>query len=479
MGGTVLKPLAIINGVSAEVPASAIRRLERAGLMVTPNHAVRASAEPKETGTNGFTLYPSAAVRAHTLLHQGVQGSGVTVAFVDSGFPPLASEREWNGPRIDKQTLHAEANGRFIIYRDLFHPGTGSPLKNSSDPYGHGTHVVMTVADNRLERPVPAFAQIPVGVAPRSNIVVVRALDENGHGSYARVIEAIDWIVANRATYNIRVLNLSLDGSVVVPYWKDPLAQAVMRAWAEGIVVVASAGNQGPAPMTIGVPGNVPYVITVGAIKSGRYTTSGYDELATYSSTGPTESKFVKPDVLVPGSRTIAVLPTASTLAASASAALLKDNGTPVLGTASLDAQALAYHQVSGTSMAAAEVSGIVALLLEQQPYLTNNQVKYRLTSTATPAGNATDAQYSIWQQGAGLVDTVAAVTGISYQSANSGMDIQLDLRGEELGAVHYLGTTAYDPSTQSFYFTNQPIGSGSYQSWAGDYQSWAGDYQS
>ena len=90
------------------------------------------------------------------------------------------------------------------------------------------------------------------------------------------------------------------------PYWHDPLAQAVMAAWAEGITVVAAAGNHGPAPATITVPGNVPYVVTVGGLRPGIYTASGVDQLAPYSSAGPTESKFVKPDVLAPGSRVIA-----------------------------------------------------------------------------------------------------------------------------------------------------------------------------
>ena len=88
-----------------------------------------------------------------------------------------------------------------------------------------------------------------------------------------------------------------------------------MRAWQAGLVVVAAAGNSGPDAGTITAPGNVPYVVTVGAVKSGRYTPSGYDELAAYSSRGPTELAFVKPDVVVPASRTIAPMPDNSVLA--------------------------------------------------------------------------------------------------------------------------------------------------------------------
>ena len=103
------------------------------------------------------------------------------------------------------------------------------------------------------------------GIAPNANLVGVKAFDQNGRASYADVIRGIDWIVANKSTYKIRIINMSFSSPPQSYYWEDPLNQAVMRAWKAGIVVVAAAGNTGPNPMTIGVPGNVPYIITVGA----------------------------------------------------------------------------------------------------------------------------------------------------------------------------------------------------------------------
>ena len=86
------------------------------------------------------------------------------------------------------------------------------------------------------------------------------------------MIRAIDWVVTNKnLQYAIRVLNLSLGAPARSRYWDDPLNKAVMRAWQSGIVVVVSAGNSGPLPQTVGVPGNVPYVITVGAM-TDNYT---------------------------------------------------------------------------------------------------------------------------------------------------------------------------------------------------------------
>ncbi len=111
------------------------------------------------------------------------------------------------------------------------------------------------------------------GIAPNAKLVVVKALGGDGNGTYLDVIRGIDFIVSHRDAYNIRVLNLSLSAEPLSHYWDDPLNQAVMAAWEAGIIVVASAGNRGPDPMTVGVPGNVPYVITVGAV-SDNYTPS-------------------------------------------------------------------------------------------------------------------------------------------------------------------------------------------------------------
>jgi serine protease AprX len=95
-------------------------------------------------------------------------------------------------------------------------------------------------------------------VAPEARYVSVKAFDKSGGAHYADVIRAIDWVVANRYTYSIRVLNCSFSAPAHSHYWADPINQALMKAWQAGIVVVASAGNTGPTPMSVGVPGNLP-----------------------------------------------------------------------------------------------------------------------------------------------------------------------------------------------------------------------------
>ncbi|MBC8074858.1 MAG: S8 family serine peptidase, partial [Chloroflexales bacterium] len=348
-GGVVTRRLTVIDGVVANLSAAAAARLTRSPQIAlhrdNPVQATGGGGSSKETDTNGYLLYPAAATGAHLLHEQKVptlkseckeqrvlasaaredrelQGWGVTVAVIDSGFMQMKSTSDWKYRGSDG-TLVAENSGRCIVYRDFLprtpaNQNNGALARNSTDQSGPGTHVVSTIADNRTAAlpepppvipgttPPPVPAKAPVGVAPQVNLLVARALDTNGAGTYGDVIASIEWVISQKSTFNVRVLNLSIYAPVTGPYWADPLNQAVMKAWQAGIVVVTAAGNEGSTAGSITVPGNVPYVITVGAIKSGRYTESGSDELAAYSSRGPTESAFVKPDVLVPASRTIA-----------------------------------------------------------------------------------------------------------------------------------------------------------------------------
>ena len=85
-----------------------------------------------------------------------------------------------------------------------------------------------------------------MSIAPMVRLVEVKAFDANGVGTYADVIRGIGWLVAHRAQYNVRVINMSFSSPPQSYYWDDPLNQAVMAAWKAGIVVVAAAGNSGP-----------------------------------------------------------------------------------------------------------------------------------------------------------------------------------------------------------------------------------------
>ncbi|HEU4329352.1 MAG TPA: S8 family peptidase [Roseiflexaceae bacterium] len=471
----------------------------------------------QETNTAGYLLYPAAATGAVQLRQQQaglastpnlrcqnqrvvdrggtsqqeVLGWGVTVAVIDSGFAPLQNANQWTSYDPATRTLYAENNeGRCLVYRDFVSSASSTPAglvrsekANSVDENGHGTHIISTIADSRRVQLSSNSRPTSIGVAPKVNLLVARALDQNGAGSYADVIAAIDWVVQNKDRYRVRVLNLSLYAPVAGPYWVDPMNQAVMKAWQAGIVVVATAGNAGPEAGTITAPGNVPYVITVGAIKSGRYTQSRQDELATYSSRGPTESAFVKPDVVVPASRTIAAMPDDSTLArqlatlcsrnGNTDQPCVRTSGKPEYGFGKSSRQQ-SYYYLSGTSMAAAEVSGIVALLLQTNPQLTNDQVKWRLLSTARPNIDTTTGKptYSPWEQGAGLVSTASAFNSKDLTAANSGMDIALDLVVTGSPQTHYWGSTIWDSTAKEFRLVN-PTNSQPIAVWSGATRVW------
>jgi subtilisin family serine protease len=174
------------------------------------------------------------------------------------------------------------------------------------DKHGHGTHLASVIASSRKARRGNGSVESN-SVAPDASLLIVKAFNEDGNGSYLDVIRGIDWIVQNKEVYGIRVLNLSFSAVPRSYYWDDPLNQAVMAAWQSGIVVVASAGNRGPEPMSIGVPGNVPYVITVGAMTDNRTPLDPSDDLlASFSSAGPTHAGFVKPELIAPGGRVLA-----------------------------------------------------------------------------------------------------------------------------------------------------------------------------
>ncbi len=217
--------------------------------------------------------------------------------------------------------------------------------------------------------------------------MVVRAFDGKGAGRYVDVIAGLNWIVANKAKYNIRVLNLSFGAEPQSYYWDDPLNQAVMAAWKAGIVVVVAAGNDGPKPMTINVPGNVPYVITVGALTDNDTPYDFTDDrLASFSSTGPTYEGFVKPEVVAPGGHIEASMSSSSYLA----------NIDPD----SMDALRQLFT-MSGTSQAAAVTTGVVALMLQDDPTLTPDAVKCRLIASGA-AGREVERQARLQRVPAG-----------------------------------------------------------------------------
>jgi serine protease AprX len=457
-GGQVTSSIDIINSVVAEVPQANLSRLAQApGIVrVTLDRAVEVSNDlrgsNKDKDQKEAMFQYAQVVGANEVWKTGNLGQGVTVAFLDSGIDPTYLDL-----RFGPGNLH----NRYLAYYDAIGGKLYEPLKllkSPGDPNGHGTHVAGIVANSDKEQ--GAY----VGIAPAANLVAVRVLDETGMGAYSDVLTGLNWVVKNKDRYNIRVLNISMYATPVAPYWADPYNLAVMAAWKAGIVVVASAGNGGPEPLSVGVPGNTPYIITVGAF-TDNYTPKdfGDDYMPPFSAAGPTLDAFVKPDVIAPGAHMASLMRNDTYLARQYPENRLSGR----------------YFKMSGTSMSAAAVSGIVALMLEEHPQLTPDQVKYRLTMTARPQFSEATGEmaYSIWQQGAGRAWAPEAVSTRIRGSANQGMNIAADLAGK----THYEGWTEYDPATNAFNIRGDGYASwaGGYASWAGGYASWAGGYAS
>ena len=237
-------------------------------------------------------------------------------------------------------------------------------------------------------------------MAPGAHIVNLKVLDANGEGTVSDVIDAIDWAVANRKTFGIRIINLSLGHPVFESADDDPLCQAVKRAVANGLVVVAAAGNVGKTEdgkLVLGgidSPGNSPYAITVGALNTKQTPARSDDVVATYSSRGPTMFDFImKPDVVAPGNKIVSI----------------EAPGTAIIGEYPAlhvaDTEAGAYMQMSGTSMSAAVVSGVAALMLEANPKLDPVKVKASLQLGATFI-----PETGLVACGAGSVDAITSV---------------------------------------------------------------------
>ncbi|MGE3194793.1 MAG: S8 family serine peptidase [Microbacteriaceae bacterium] len=285
----------------------------------------------------------------------GVTGQGIGVAIVDSGIAPH--------PALDGKVVAAVS----------FVPGDPSV----GDRYGHGTHIAGLVAGTARSNLTTRYR---TGIAPGAHLVNVRVLGAEGQGYTSDVIAGIQWVVANRIRYRIRVMNLSLGHPVVESCVADPLCVAAERAVASGLVVVASAGNAGkdengrPVFGSISTPGNSPSAITVAALNTWGTVSRADDTITTYSSRGPTNTDFfLKPDVAAPGNKIVSLEAVGSYLAT-------RYPQQHVAG-----AGADAYFTMSGTSMAAGLVSGGVALLLESAPTLSPRQVKVTLQLTASP----------------------------------------------------------------------------------------------
>lgn len=408
-GGILHKTLDVINAAHYSIPAAALQALadDPDVAYISPDHQLTGTAD-----------YAEAAVNASIAYGYGWDGTGIGVAVLDSGIA--------NHPDLK----NSKGALRVVYSEDFVGGGT-------DDHYGHGQAVAGIIGGNGASSSGSNYFLTFRGVAPNVNLINLRVLDQNGHGTDATVIAGIQQAIKLKSKYKIRVMNLSLGRPVYESYKLDPLCAAVEQAWKAGIVVVVAAGNEGRNNSqgvsgygTIQAPGNDPYVLTVGAMKTMETTSAGDDCIASYSSKGPSAvDHIVKPDVVAPGNRMTSLMASTARLenAYPANAVPLKSYETTGSG-----ALSNVYYIMSGTSMAAPVVSGAAALLLQKSPSLTPDQVKAILMRTARktfpfssvatdPATGATyTSYYDLFTVGAGYVDVWAALNFNSVPPATS-----------------------------------------------------------
>jgi len=315
-----------------------------------------------------------------------LNGSGITVAVVDSGIHP-----------------HRDLRQRILSSTQYNTYTVGMP-----DRFGHGTHIAGIIGGNGV-----ASSGMYVGVAPAVNLVSVKVSDDTRGALTSDVVAGLQWIYENRQSYDIRLVNLSLNSTLLESYHTSPLDAALEILWFNGIVVVVSVGNNG----TNGIypPANDPFLITVGAIDETGTPIPDDDVLATFSAYGETVDGFKKPELVAPGKNIVSLL-------SSKKSSLARDHPENLV--TNCPKGRCPYFMMSGTSMSSAVTAGAIALLLQHEPWLKPDQVKYRLISTARPFASG---------NGAGSLDLYSAVFTQTDLTVNTGITpSQLLWTGEE-----------------------------------------------
>jgi serine protease AprX len=382
--------LDIINGQVLNLPNGMLKQLE------SRPEVFQIHFDRPIRGHNYRTAVTVGANTVHDSL--GYTGAGVGIAVIDSGIAAWHDDLT----KGSVSGIFPYGNQRVAKFVDF--------VNNQLLPYddnGHGTHVAGIIAGNGYDSNGEK-----AGIAPNAKLVSLKVLDANGIGTISNIIAALNWVAVNGATYNIRVVNLSVGARVTESYWTDPLTLAAKRVVDKGIVVVSASGNFGKNTLgnlqygAITAPANAPWVLTVGASSTMGTLTRADDTMAGFSSNGPTAIDFgAKPDLVAPGVGTISLAAPGSLFYGTKSAFLI--DAKPRLGFKP-------YLALSGTSMAAPVVSGTVAMMLQANPKLTPNLVKALLQYTAQRYSG-----YSALRQGAGFLNTLGAVKLASFYASN------------------------------------------------------------
>jgi serine protease AprX len=374
-------PLPIIDGFAVRMTPStaAVVGASSSVLSMTPDARIELSSwaggPPSDEGS--IARIVDHVIGANDFWAAGHTGQGVDIAVIDSGIAPVPGLNDpakvVNGPDISFNALDPE-----LVHLDLF---------------GHGTHMASIIAGSDL--PLGAqpgqkdFRSSYLGVAPNARLVNVKVADGRGLADVSQVIAAIDWTVRHRQDpahdLDIRVLALAFGTDSLQDMNVDPLAYAVEQAWNSGIVVVASSGNDGTG-QPLRNPARHPSVIAVGAVDT-RGTPATADDLPLpFSNCGIDRTV----DLVAPGKSVLGLRVPGSFVDYHNPGAVVQNR----------------LFRGTGTSQAAAIVAGAAALVIDQRPGITPDQLKELLSQSAQPL-----RRVSAECQGAGMVDLSAALS--------------------------------------------------------------------
>lgn len=360
-----------------------------------------AGARPRPTveaadSTAVNATYGVETVRAPEVWREfDARGEGATVAVLDTGIDP------------DHPDLAVSGWARFDDQGNL----VNDSVDDASDADGHGTHVAGTVAGGNA-------SGTAIGVAPDAELYGYKVLDDEGAGTFARVVGGMEY-AANDSTVDVVQMSLGAEGQF------DGFIEPVQNARSAGKVVIASAGNDGSG--TSSSPGNVYESFAVGAVDeseavaefSGGETLNTSEDWSNETLTADWPDEYLVPDASAPGVSVYSARP----------------GGT--------------YGEESGTSMAAPHVSGVAALMLSASARnVTDDELYDTLRETAAhPDGADPDTRY-----GAGIVDGYAAVSSVSENRSNltvTAFDAPNETAtGATVEATATVNNTGADPGT-------------------------------
>jgi subtilisin family serine protease len=380
LGAIGMVPLPLVDGFRVEMTSGLAHRVASLPTVVgvTPDARIELNSWESGPPSDGGALHRIAdhVVGANAFWNAGYTGEGVDVAIIDSGIAPVAGldapSKVVNGPDIS-----FDAPQENLHHLDLF---------------GHGTHMASIIAgSDLLPGATPAqrdFRTSYMGIAPNARIVNVKVADARGVADVSQVIAALDWVVQHRTDpergLDIRVLGLAFGTDSTQSPELDPLAYAVEQVWNSGIVVVVSSGNDGNAE-PLRNPASHPSVIAVGGVDTrGTYATAD-DRVLPFSNCGTDRTV----DLVAPGKSVLGLRVPGSYVDSNFGSAVVQDR----------------LFRGSGTSQASAVVTGAAALIIDQRPDITPDEVKALLQESARPL-----LRVSTDCQGAGLIDLNAAL---------------------------------------------------------------------